>query len=69
MGAAGVGYALWYLSTKPAFASQKAALLGLAKKYVDVSFQYIQHPDYKDDGIQVGASSKTEDLKQMNSNR
>lgn len=53
VGAAGVGYTLWYLSTKPAFASQKAALLGLAKKYVDVSFQYIQHPDYKDDGIQV----------------
>jgi len=53
VGAAGVGYALWYLSTKPAFAKDKEALLGLAKKYVDVSFQYIQHPQYKDDGIQV----------------
>jgi len=53
VGAAGVAYTLWYLSTKAAFASQKDALLGLAKKYVDVCFQYIQHPQYKDDGIQV----------------
>ena len=56
VGAAGVAYTLWYLSTKAAFASQKDALLGLAKKYVDVCFQYIQHPQYKDDGIQVKAT-------------
>jgi len=53
VGAAGVAYMLWYLSTKPAFEQQKNDLLGLAKRYVDVSFQYINHPQYKDDGIQV----------------